>query len=282
MPEETAIAVDQAESESTSTAVVVAPRARIDLPALRQQYNDAVTDIVSRLGAPSSPSMRVTNRKTFIMPDGTERNGPLPFIIVDFVYENRWYSTPFNANNPTPPDCAAINPTAAMLRPFPDGIEVQNDGPCNTCPKDAWGSSSSGRGKACTNAVLMALLDPLAPAGSPLLRLRTSPTAIAPFETYVRMLSKVLNKPTWAVLTYIGFDPASDYATLRFGNPKALEDDDEFELAGTKVHGPTLIREAVGRASEAREMLLVKPDFTIQETPAKPQARGAGSRRAAA
>lgn len=270
-----------ASSPETPTEIVV-PRARIDLPALQSRYDGAVSDIVSRLGAPSSPSMRVTNRKTFIMPDGTERSGPLPFVVVDFVYENRWYSTPYNANNPTPPDCAAINAKSADLMPFEDGIDVQHDGPCNKCPKDVWGSAPTGRGKACTNAILLALLDPLAPPNSPLLRLRTSPTAITPFETYVRTLSKVLNKPLWAVLTYIGFDPNSDYATLRFGNPKALEDDSEFELADQMVHGPTLIHEAVSRAGEAREMLLTKPDFTIIETPAKPQARAGGSRRAAA
>jgi hypothetical protein len=243
------------------------------------QYEDAVKNIADRLGAPSSPAIRVTNRKTFVMPDGTELAGPLPFVIVDFVAENRYYKIPFNPNNITPPDCAATAVKPDELVAFDESPDKQH-ADCKTCSLNAFGSA--GRGKACTNARLLALLDPLAPPGSPLLRLRSSPTAITPFESYVRTLATKFGKLPAFVLTYIGFDPTSDYATLRFGNPKPLDLDEEFTVAGKVLYGPELIQEAIQRLQEAREMLLAKPDFTVAE-PSKqstPQARAASSRRA--
>jgi hypothetical protein len=279
----TAPADASADAAATATSTAVVTRAKVDLPALRAQHEAAVKSVLDRLGAPSSPFIRVTNKKTMVLPNGDERAGPLPFVIVDFVAENRFYSVPFNANNPTPPDCAAVGLAPDDLRPWEDGIDVQNDN-CKTCAQNQWNSGPGGRGKACTNARLLALLDPLDEPGAPLLKLRLSPTAITPFESYVRKVSTMLERPLSFVLTYVGFDPASDYATLRFGNPMLLDSEEEFDLGGKKIYGPALIQEAVTRMQEARDMLLAKPEFApAAAAPAvRAPSRSAASRRATA
>lgn len=259
-------------------------RARPELPALQQTYSDAVSDILGRLGEPGSATLRVTQSKTFILPDGTEQSGPIPMVLVDFVAENRYYLTQFNPNAMTPPDCAALSPNPTLLAPFEDSPTKQCD-TCTACPQNAWGSSGRGQGKACTNGRLIALLDPLAPADSPLIKLRISPTGITPFEAYVRQLGKTFNKPIYSVITYIGFDPQSTYSSLRFGDPTSLENT-ELSLAGRTLDGTVIMAEALERQAEARELLMRKPDFTVQAAPVQnsrqaPAARGA-SRRAAA
>ncbi|MGA0610024.1 hypothetical protein [Caldimonas sp. KR1-144] len=243
-------------------------RARVDLPAIHGQFGDAANEVLSRLGAPSSNRLKVTQSKTFVLPDGTEMGGPLPFVIVDFVAANAWYASQFNPNDITPPDCAAIGVDPNGLKAYDDSPDKQCD-TCAACPKNQFGSN--GRGKACSNTKLLALMSPTAEPGAEFLKLRVSATALRPFETYVRQLAKTFGRPHYSVLTWIGFDPASTYATLRFGNPMPLDGD--LSIEGKIVDGPSLLAEAVARQDEARELLLAKPDFTIQAAP-KPAARG--------
>lgn len=262
---------------------IVLQRAKPDLPALQAQYGDAVADILGRLGAPGSNVLKITQSKTFVLPDGTESAGPLPFVIVDFIAENRFYGAAYNPNAMSPPICAALGSNPAQLAPFDDSPDLQSTVGCLTCPQNQWGSN--GRGKACTNARMLALIDPMAEPGSPLLRLRLSPTAITPFEAYVRQLAKQFGKPHFAVLTYIGFDPQSTFSSLRFGTPQPLEAG-ELELMGRKIDGLSLITEAMDRQAEARELLMTKPDFTVTAVvtppPRQAQAAARGGRRATA
>lgn len=256
-------------------------RATVDLPALKSGYDDAVNDIIGRLGAPSSNTLRVTQSKMLVLPDGTESAGPLPYVIVDFVYENRYYDTPYSRNKVVPPVCAAVNPKGEALAPFEDSPKVQAS-TCSGCPQNRFKTApNGGNGKACTNAVLIALLDPFADPEAPLIKLRTSPTGITPFETYVRTLVKVFGRPLHSVLTYIGFDPKSEYPSLRFGDPKPLDTGEPMKLADRDIDTGLLLKLAAERRSEARELLLAKPEFAAEETPANPEP-ARGSRRATA
>jgi hypothetical protein len=256
-------------------------RARVELPALQDQYSSAVNDILGRLEAPGSSMLRVSQSKTFILPDGTEIAGPLPFVIVDFVAENRWYESAYNRNAVVPPSCAALNDKPAMLAPFAESPNKQSD-TCSGCPQNQWGSAQTGNGKACTNARVLALLDPRAQPNSPLLKLRLSATAITPFEAYIRQLAKMFGKPHFSVLTFIGFDPQSQYSSVRCGNPAPL-DAGVMNIGGQEIDGVALLQEALERQAEARELLLTPPDFTIQPNQQNPRQapRAGGNRRAA-
>jgi hypothetical protein len=255
-------------------------RAKVDLPALMGQHGN-VQEILERLGAPSSNMLRVSQSKSFILPDGTEMAGPIPFVIVDFVAESRWYESAYNRNAIVPPACAALNVKPTMLAPFDDSPNKQAD-TCAGCPQNQWGSGPNG-GKACTNSRLLALLDPMAEPGSPLLKLRISATAISPFEAYIRQLAKVFGKAHFMVLSWIGFDPQSQYSSVRVGQPAPL-DAGVLPIGGRQLDGIALLQEAVERQAEAREMLMAKPDFTVTAPAAQnprqaPQVRG--NRRAA-
>ena len=258
-------------------------RAKVEV-ALQGQYGPQVDEMLAQLGAPQSNTLKVNQDKTFGLPDGTSSDGPLPFVIVDFIAENRWYPDAFNRNVNKPPGCAASGPKEDNLVPWDSSPDRQADA-CKTCEKNQWGSDpNGGAGKACSNHRLLALMDPLAEPDAPLIRLRTSPTAIRQFEAYMRQLLKVYNKMPFQVVTYIGFDPSSQYPSLRFGNPAPLENDEPLNIGGKQVDGRLLVATAASRRGEARELLMSEPDFTerVKQNPRQAPKAAQGSRRAAA
>jgi hypothetical protein len=92
----------------------------------------------------------------------------------------------------------------------------------------------------------MAVLPGDATDKTPLSIIKTSPTAITPFNSYVSKVSNLAKVSVNAVITKIFFDPDLSYASLRFDlvslNPI-------FELTQR-------------RQEEARARLLREPDFT--------------------
>lgn len=98
-------------------------------------------------------------------------NIPLPgnqmaVIILADTMENSYYDTPFDADTPTSPKCFAFAKDEDDLAP---GEAVDNDpyferqhDTCNGCPQNEWGSARTGRGKACSNVMRLAMI----PAGA--------------------------------------------------------------------------------------------------------------------
>lgn len=264
--------VDAEDASATPVNAELVVRARVDLPALREQYGSTANEILARLGAPSSNRLKVTQSKTFVLPDGTETGGPLPFVLVDFVYANAWYASNFNPNDISPPECVAIGVDGTSLAPFADSPDKQSE-TCSGCAKNQFGSN--GRGKACSNTILVALMSPTAAPGEELIKTRISATGLRPFEAYIRQLAKTFQRPHFSVLTWVGFDPSSSYSTLRFGNPMPLDGGGELKVEGKLIDGPLLLSEAVSRQAEARQMLLAKPDFTPRAAPPSAPVRAA-------
>lgn len=94
-------------------------------------------------------------------------------VILDSYLENAYFDGKFDPNNVVPPKCYAMSrgepeemqaDIASMLR-GQEYFEPQNwngqSSPCHGCPKSQWGSSDTGRGKACKNQYRLTLL----PAG---------------------------------------------------------------------------------------------------------------------
>lgn len=244
----------------TSTAVA---KAKINLPAnISQQLASEVASITSRIGQPSGDRIKVTQSKRFRMPSGEEHAGPLRAVIVDFVSANFLYDGSFDPNDITPPKCAAIGVDIASMAPFDDATDVQCD-TCAACPMNQFGSA--GRGKACQNTRLLALLPEGADAETPLMVLKVSPTALRSFDGYVASIARSFQAPPVAVVTEISLDPNVDYPSLRFGNPTPCD--------------PGLLQQALSRRDEARQRLNTKPDFAAAAAAAAAPKKAANSRR---
>lgn len=225
-------------------------KAKLQLPAnVAQQLAAEAASITSRIGSPSGDRIKVTQKKTFRMPSGEESAGPINAIILDFVSANLFYEGAFDPNDITPPLCAAIGTEPSLLAPYADSTEKQCD-TCAACPQNQFGSA--GRGKACQNSRILALLAPDADAETPFMLMKVSPTALKSFDGYVASIARSFQAPPLAVITEISLDANLDYPSLRFGSPMPCSQD-QLQLA-------------LSRRDEARARLLTKPDFAATET----------------
>lgn len=245
-----------------STALAVKPKA--NLVDIQAQLAAQVAALAERTAPATGASIRVTQDKKFKFPNGEETTDTWSAIIVDYTVTRKFYPGAFDPNNITPPACFAISQRPKGMVPSPNSPELQNpaeNGGCDTCPQNQWGSS--GNGKACKEGRKLAVLPPAEEgeniADIPMWTLEISPTAIKPFDGYVNSVAKTFKLPPVGVITDIGFDPASSYASVRCGHPTPNEDLGEY----------------LARQEEAQEILAVEPDVASygQEAP-QPAARG--------
>ncbi len=221
-----------------------------DLPALPEA--DAIAAaLAKRINAPTGDKIRVTQFKKFRLPNGQETEGPLQGVIVDFVSQNSYYPDGFDKDELVPPTCFAINAEPSLLAPSSNSPEKQAE-TCASCPHNQWGTGPRGKGRACKNSRVLAVMPVDAGEDTPIWVLQVSPTAIKPFDDYVRSLVTKKIAPIQLV-TEIGFDPEVDYPSLRFRAVRPLAAN-EF---------PTFM----AQVPAAQSRLLTEPD-TSKQAPA--------------
>lgn len=181
-----------------------------------QQYTNEERDRIGSSGGGDVISVNNKNH-TFVMPDESEVE-EFEGLIVDFAYRNEYYIGAYNPKNITPPACFAIARNSALLTPSENSPVKQNQTDCATCQQNQFGSHPNGSGKACKNTVIIALLPPDLEmvADHDILVLKTSPTALRPFNKYANKISNQMNVPLGAIRTQFFFDKDSDYASIRF------------------------------------------------------------------
>lgn len=234
-------------------ATTAVTKARINLPAdINKELAEEVARIQSRISAPSGDRITVTNSKTFKLPNGQEVDEILA-VIVDFAAVNLYYTEAYDRNNVTPPACFALGLEPAGLTPSENSPDVQA-GSCASCWANQFGSA--GKGKACQNTRLLALLPLDATEDTPLVVLKVSPTAIRAFDGHVSAVARKYGLPVRAVITRFYFSQDSDYATLRFAD-EGLAD-------------KNLVLLAQSRKEEALQRVLTEPDVSAATTTAKP------------
>ena len=207
-----------------------------------QDFAKELEDLRGRLAAPSGDKIKVDN-KQFKLPNG-DTSDLLTGIIVDFVYYNAYYDAAFDPNNITPPTCFAIHPDPSGATPSPNSPEVQ-DASCQVCWANQFGSA--GKGKACRNSILVAMLPPDADENTPFMLLNVSPTGLKSFSGYLSSVIR-MQRPPYSITTDVFCDPGLKYDSLRFTNPQPLEDE--------------MIELIRARRCGARERLLVEPDVS--------------------
>jgi len=201
------------------------------------------------------------------------KDNTLPCIVLDSVFENRWYNVPFSAENPANPVCFALAREEENLR-FHEDSEIPQgspapvkdadpaEGSCLGCPKNAWASDPrGGRGKACSQ-IRRLVLAPAGAAESPqamqeaeLAILKLPVTSTRYWSAYVNQLATSAKRPVYSVVTEITTEP----------HPKH-----QFHVYFNMVRVlPTEMIEALRAKILVAEKLLMAP-YAIQQNAAQP------------
>ena len=216
-----------------------------------QQHTE---DERSRIGSSGGGDLITINNKKnlFILPNEQEV-GEFEALIVDFAYRNEYYIGAYNPKEITPPACFAIAGNAVDLVPSENAPMKQNQTDCATCQQNQFGTAIVGGGKACKNTVLIAVLPPDVNEipGHDIWVLKTSPTAIRPFNKYATKVSQ-MNLPLGVVRTRFYFEADLDYASVR------------FEAMGVEAD---CIDALLERKDEAAMRLQEEPDVSQFELP---------------
>lgn len=150
-------------------------------------------------------------------------------VIVDAVFENTWFATRFDPNVIAPPNCYALGRADNEMAPaMPDHKHfTPQSQSCTGCPQAEWGSSDTGRGKACSNKRRLGLLaagiytqqkgsrewdldlfdGQEHYAGADLMVLRLPVTSVRNFSEYVQSLAASHQRAPYAAFTRIYAEP---------------------------------------------------------------------------
>ena len=213
-----------------------------DMVDYEQVQRDLVANIHNTISSPGRKFIK-TRGKVFTFPDDEHQAKEFDGIIVSYVSTNTYYKEAYNPNNVVPPTCFAIGENPSSLVPSSNAPEVQA-ATCAECPLNQWGSD--GKGKACKNGRLLAILPPDATAETSPVFLRVPPTSLKVFDSYVAKLASMLNKPPIGVVTTIKVDEQSEYLKLK------------FEAKGNNEN----VGVAIERLPEFRELLMQEPDLS--------------------
>lgn len=233
-----------------------------NIVSIQERMRAEVATLAERTAPPSGDTISITQDKHFKLPNGTKHAGPMQLVIVDFISENRFYEGTYNPKSIVPPACFALGVVPTTMAPSKNAPNKQSD-KCTSCPMNEFGSAENGKGKACKNTRVLAVLPIDADADTPLAILKVSPTGLKSFDGYVNAVAAKFNLPPMGVITEVSFDPGSEHASLRFSNPTPA--------------GDALLTLAFSRKAEARNRLEVEPDVS-QYVASKPKKATNGRR----
>lgn len=220
---------------------------------LRQQ----IQSMASRVQPASDyPSLRVTQAKEFVLPDGSKTHGPVDVVIYDFINVNQLFGHvdengnfvehPYKRGEENVPTCSAQGYELATLAPDPERVKSPVNDLCETCPMHQWGSGKND-GRACQNRRKIALRLANDPDGK-IVVLMLSKTAVTSFDKLMRELAEN-NVPPCQVVMTMGFNPNSDYPQVMF-QPK--EGNEHFDKDAQRLAKARELIEALPPKKEER------------------------------
>jgi hypothetical protein len=221
-----------------------------------EQLAKEAAEISKRIATPSGDRIRLNGNRSITTPDGNDGEA-LEVVIVDFVSSNLFYEGQFDRDNPQPPGCFAIGPEPSLLVPSPNSPNKQAD-TCSVCANNQFGSA--GKGKACKNTRLLAVM-PLSMDGDspPIWIMSVPPTSMKAFDAYVTTLASKHKTIPIGVVTEISLDQGVTFAAPRFRVVRPLQGE-EFQTY-------------MERREEANTRLTAEPDVS-QYQPVNMPARG--------
>ena len=229
------------------TAVAVKKATSGNVVSIQEALKAQAVALAGRTAPATGSKIRLSPGK-FTLPDGTSTPGPLELVVVDFVSKNTYYPDGFDPRNIVPPTCFAIGTDIKSMVPSPNSPVNQNQGSdCASCPQNQWESDpKGGRGKACKNSRLMAVLPPDATDETPMWLLATSPTGVKSFDAFVAAVATMYEMPPVGSVVTVSLNPNETFAQLVFSDP--------VPNPNVGVH--------FARQGEAQKMLAVEPDVS--------------------
>jgi hypothetical protein len=191
---------------------------------IKAQIQAELAALAGTVPAPSGMTISLKG-KVFTLPNGQSSQGPMQAIVLDARNVRTYYKGQYNPNALETPPCFAIAKQIEDLRPSPNAKQPMAES-CSECKYDQWGSATNGsKGKACKNAIRLAVVPAnFTPETQPMI-LTVSPTGIKSYSSLVNDLKSSGLIPA-QIVTEIAFDPHQTYPTLVF---RALHAHDQVE-----------------------------------------------------
>lgn len=193
---------------------------------IREQIKRELAEVRKSVAPPATNRISTKDKK-FTLPGNRVHTGPLRAVVLDHRNLNRYYTQPYNANNPIPPDCFAIAKAFDDLSPANhDGVKSPQADDCASCPRNQWKSAPNGKGKACRNMVRLALAA-TSSEEEEILTLEIPPTGLKNWAALVSELETIGKLPI-QVIVDIEFDEAMSYPVPKFKAVDIVEDLEHF------------------------------------------------------
>lgn len=186
-------------------------------------------------------------------------------IVINSVFENQWYKSKYDPDNPASPSCYAIADLEDDLKPHPDS-EAPQSPTCAECPKNVWGSDpGGGKGKACKNVRRIGLIadndaaNPQSVQKADVAVAKLPVTSVGNWSTYANQIANVLKLPPLAVITEMSVTP----------NNKTIFQVD-FELVDKINDGP-VIQALLTKRKDTMSMMYSGYDKNAAPAPDQPR-----------
>lgn len=200
-------------------------------PKWKQQLAALAAEDASR--EPAAAGNNISTRGHKFSLGGSVIDNPMKVIILDYSFENAFYSEAYDPDSPASPTCFAVAKKEDDLAPDYEKVPDPVNETCEGCENNEFGSADSGRGKACKNGRKLALisadvkeLTPEYIAQTPVAYIRVSPSGIRHWSGYVKKLKSALDAPVCGVITELDFDPDSDQPVLTEQYVEEITDSD--------------------------------------------------------
>lgn len=250
-----------AAKKPTTTVAVKRESLPVDVRALIERQKQGIADKISK---PSGVVVQIKQNKTMVLPSGEITSEPQEFVILDFASMNTLYDGVYDPGNVQPPICFAIGDSPDRLIASDSSPDKQAD-TCASCPMNRYETAARGKGKACKNMRVLAVMPVDATEDDSIWIVRVSPTGLKSFDGYVHNLSERSGFAPIQVVTKMGFDPNEEYPSLRFVPAGALDEDRLMFFAS--------------RMEEAGKLIRTEPDYSAYEVEEKkPAARKPAAR----
>jgi hypothetical protein len=142
----------------------------------------------------------------------------LECVIPAAVFENAYYDSAYDPDNPQSPVCFAFSENGQNMVPHEKSTKPQNEqcgepGKAGCCPQNEWASTDVGRGKACKNIRRLAVIEAseastvegIETANAAFIKIPV--TSVKGWSGYVQTLKNTIRRPPMAVITEMSCRP---------------------------------------------------------------------------
>ena len=199
------------------------------------------------------------------------KNNEMTVIVLAALIENVYYPGKFDPDKPASPICFAFSTDGEEMAPHEKAHEPQN-GTCAGCPHDEWGSSDTGKGKACKNGrriAVMAMEDVSVDAidHGEIAQLNIPVMSVRGYSAYVKDLAMSAGLPAfaWQTRIWLEADPKSQFRVC-------------FQAVDKKPI-PEKFYPAILRRVKEAEKLIDQPYVFVEQTEAPAKKKPAGKKK---